>query len=848
MNKTMLTGLCALLAGAGAVRAQSTAFTYQGRLNVANGTATGLYDFSFNLYAASSGGSALTASNGFFAMPVTSGVFSVTLDFGSQFPGADRWLGIAVRTNGVGGFATLAPRQTLTPTPYAIRATSAGTAVTASSVAAGAVNGTALAANSVDSSKIADGSIVAGDLSFGLLSNTFWRLTGNAGTTTGPNFVGTTDNQPFEAKVNGMRALRLEPGTTANVIGGFNGNSVAAGIVGATIGGGGASGFPNRVNATYGAVAGGLGNSVFHNDSFIGAGIGNSISSDRAVIAGGRDNSIQTNASNSAIGGGLNNSIDQASRSVVIGGGQGNKVGFSSYAATIAGGLSNRLEGLNDTSTIGGGRANAMNLEAIYATISGGWSNVIGGESSSGTIGGGENNTVARSKGGTVGGGLRNSTGNFNQGVTIGGGVGNGVGLYSDRATIGGGGNNFVDGGGAFGTTDATIGGGFANLIDTGADSSTIGGGKGNQITNSSINATIAGGGNNRISASYATVPGGSFNVAAGAFSFAAGTGAQANHPGSFVWSDSQGSFSSTADNQFNIRAGGGVRLSSDTPSLSFDDDASSILFPPSSGANAPMIHLFRSGTENAPRMVLAHSPTYANWGLQYEDTPDKFHFVNTGIPVMTVDLGTQRVGIGTPNPSATSAKLTVLGSTVGGFVNPLVYLENTNTVGNSGPALRVKGGGNPLDGVLSVSSHGIGLIARFGNASSWVSSLDTNGNWCATSFNPCSDRNVKENFAPVDAQGVLEKVAALPISTWNYKQDAGSKHIGPMAQDFWAAFGAGMDDKHIATVDADGVALAAIQGLNEKVEKQLQAKDAEIRELRQSLAELKSLIQVQGR
>jgi hypothetical protein len=132
---------------------------------------------------------------------VTNGLFAVTLDFGNQFPGADRWLEIAVRTNGVGNFATLTPRQPLTPTPYAIRAASAGTATTATtatianSVAAGAVNGTALAGSAVDSSKIADGSIAAGDLSPTVLSNTFWRLMGNAGTTPGVNFIGTTDGQ-----------------------------------------------------------------------------------------------------------------------------------------------------------------------------------------------------------------------------------------------------------------------------------------------------------------------------------------------------------------------------------------------------------------------------------------------------------------------------------------------------------------------------------------------------------------------------------------------------------------------------------------------------------------------------
>lgn len=336
-NKTILTGLCGLLAAAGAIRAQSTAFTYQGRLNSVTGAATGLYDFSFNLYAASGGGSALTASNGFFAVPVTGGVFTVTLDFGNQFPGADRWLGTAVRTNGAGAFATLTPRQPLAPTPYAIRAASAGTATTATtanSVVAGAVNGTALAANSVDSSKIADGSITANDLSSALLSNTFWRLTGNAGTSAGVNFVGTTDDQPFEARVNNRRVLRFEvlfdPGNSPNLIGGFSGNSVS-GVFGAAIGGGGAAGFPNRVNANYGVVAGGLGNSVFQNDSFIGGGIGNNISTDRAVIAGGRDNSVRTNASNAAIGGGRDNVITGAHGAIP--GGISNQATNNAFAA-----------------------------------------------------------------------------------------------------------------------------------------------------------------------------------------------------------------------------------------------------------------------------------------------------------------------------------------------------------------------------------------------------------------------------------------------------------------------------------------------------------------------------------
>jgi len=77
------------------------------------------------------------------------------------------------------------------------------------------------------------------------------------------------------------------------------------------------------------------------------------------------------------------------------------------------------------------------------------------------------------------------------------------------------------------------------------------------------------------------------------------------------------------------------------------------------------------------------------------------------------------------------------------------------------------------------------------------------------------SDRNLKENVSNVDSQSVLEKVAALPIKNWNYKdQDAAIRHIGPMAQDFAGAFGVGEDNRRISAVDANGVTLASIQAL----------------------------------
>ena len=103
----------------------------------------------------------------------------------------------------------------------------------------------------------------------------------------------------------------------------------------------------------------------------------------------------------------------------------------------------------------------------------------------------------------------------------------------------------------------------------------------------------------------------------------------------------------------------------------------------------------------------------------------------------------------------------------------------------------------------------------------------------------PASDRNLKEGFAPIDPRAILARVATLPIETWSYKGDT-ARHLGPMAQDFAAAFGLGVDDRHIFPLDAGGVALAAIQGLHALVQAQdarLQALERELRVLRRDVA-----------
>jgi len=94
-------------------------------------------------------------------------------------------------------------------------------------------------------------------------------------------------------------------------------------------------------------------------------------------------------------------------------------------------------------------------------------------------------------------------------------------------------------------------------------------------------------------------------------------------------------------------------------------------------------------------------------------------------------------------------------------------------------------------------------------------------GSWSCT-----SDRNAKANIEPIDSTAILNEVVQMPIASWVYKGTT-TPHIGPMAQDFYAAFGVGENDTTISSVDADGVALAAIQGLNQLVEDQRAEIDA---------------------
>ncbi len=138
-------------------------------------------------------------------------------------------------------------------------------------------------------------------------------------------------------------------------------------------------------------------------------------------------------------------------------------------------------------------------------------------------------------------------------------------------------------------------------------------------------------------------------------------------------------------------------------------------------------------------------------------------------------------------------------------------------------------------------------LIAAFACA---TNRLHVGGGVSATALVSTCNRGAKENFAPVASRQVLEKVATLPIMTWSYKEAAGATHVHPTAQNFYAAFGLGGSDKTITSVDPDGGALAAIQGLNQQLQARSQQSkarsqklEAENAKLKRELGQLKHLV-----
>ena len=188
-----------------------------------------------------------------------------------------------------------------------------------------------------------------------------WKLAGNAGTNPGTHFIGTTDNQALEIRVNNTRVLRFEPKSESpNLIGGYSGNAVTIGVIGATIGGGGFEYRINEVTDNYGTVGGGGNNKA-------GDGKGTATDAVNATVIGGYGNNAI--ASWATIGGGYMNYA-------------------SDTYATVSGGKENAANG--KFATVGGGNAVIANGDG--ATVNGGYANIANGAFS--TVAGGQLNSA----------------------------------------------------------------------------------------------------------------------------------------------------------------------------------------------------------------------------------------------------------------------------------------------------------------------------------------------------------------------------------------------------------------------------------------------------------------------
>jgi len=637
----------------GAVRpvfAQGTAFTYQGRLNDGANPAAGVYDLRFTIYDSTNlPGVVIAGPLTNSATAVSNGLFTVTLDFGpGVFTGPARWLEIGVRTNGATSFATLAPRQSLTPVPYAIMASSASNLL--GTVSAAQLSGTIPPASlsgsygnavnfnngangfdgtfvgtffggsftggnfngnffgnggglfNLDASLLGSGTVPDAQLAGNVArTNQVWLLNGNTGTMAGTNFVGTTDNQPLIIKVNGVEAERYEPTTdTPNVVGGYSGNYVQPGLPGVTIGGGGTGigNQPNIVtnNGFYATIAGGYHNTVTNYGGAILGGSVNFAGGNFAVIGGGQ---FHTSLSDyTFIGGGYNNQISADAKDSIIGGGEQNSIQGDAHVLSTYGDVS---------STIAGGERNAIQTNSAWSIISGGILNQIQPYALGATVGGGYANTIQGNSNfwaffeldsSTIGGGAVNTIQTNAAYSTIAGGLLNVIQANASWSSIAGGVNN------ANGSASSTIGGGWGNIIQTNASDSTIGGGNNNVIQAGAGWSVIAGGSNNITGGNGATVPGGLGNTASGMNSFAAGTDAQATNDGAFVLTDDQPTnFYSTASNQLSARFTGGVRFVTGGAGMTLDGQpilAGSVNAGQLSGAYTNVVTLTNSGNSFA--------------------------------------------------------------------------------------------------------------------------------------------------------------------------------------------------------------------------------------------------------
>ena len=508
---------------------------------------------------------------------------------------------------------------------------------------------------------------------------------------------------------------------------------------------------------------------------------------------------------------------------------------------------------------IGGSPVNFVAPGVVGATISGGGATNISGISN-------VNSNSVLSDFGAIGGGARNTIRTNQINSSIGGGFQNEIGGVPGIASaVGVPGYNFIGGGSANSiypqATLSVILGGGGNTIQTNTSTSTISGGSGNIIAASVNNSTIAGGSGNTIVATGSAIGGGVNNQiianvnSSTVDSFIGGGAANVIGGSSFGVSLFGGNFigggansSIRSDSDFSVIAGGyqnTINTNADYATIAGGqlndigtNSADSVIgggFNNNIGNNSVTAtiaggQLNDIGTNSDNSVISggnnnnigANSPTSVIGGGNSNNIPANAAFA-------TIPGGDSNTATNYAFAAGRRASAIHVGAFVWGDNSTNVIVSST---ASNSVTMRAAGGYR----LYSSAATNAGVFLAAGG----------------TAWAVISDRNVKKDFAPIDRRGILEKLAAMPITQWHYQweEESITPHIGPMAQDFKAAFYPGSDDKSITTQDADGVALAAIQGLNEKVESgkrkaetQIEKLTAENAELKAQLTELKILV-----
>lgn len=556
---------------------------------------------------------------------------------------------------------------------------------------------------------------------------------------------------------------------------------------------------------------------------------------DTAVVAAGVESpgsiellgALATNISAGGTNAGVNllagydqNSVFNGAVGVtVLGGGTVNGTpAFNAAAAdfaTIGGGMGNNVAPDGIGAVIGGGYGNMAGTN--FSTVAGGQLNTAGGFSSS--IGGGQLNT-ANGLYSAVGGGYYNTAGEF--GATIGGGHSNAAsGMY---ATVAGGVLNTAS------TFGATIGGGHSNTVD--GNYATIAGGYLNTAHDS--NSVVAGGSRNTAAGNYGAIAGGYSNALVGGGGNAIG-GGRFNSAGGGDTVIAGGLQNSAAGA---VSAIGGGYLNTNGGMMAFLGGGWSNTIGPT-GTNGVI------GGGEGNKILTGYSAVVGGKRNQAEGEGD-FVFIGGGsdhrayqsYAVIAGGITNEAGGIasfvGGGSDNKATGQLSVVpggyGNHATGYASVAAGWQARATNDNSfvlacGPNITSSTNTNSF----TVRAPGGARFLSTTATNSFVGVILTNN---ATAWATLSDSNSKTDFRPIEPREILSKVAALPVTTWHYKHDRKRLYIGPMAQDFHAAFGLGSDDKTISTLDSDGVMYAAIQGLVAELEE----RDKVIEELKAAL------------